>query len=193
MNRHKPAEATIEVRISRIEQLFNSFDPSPFDDRDLDDDAEAHIAGWARELPKDATIRILLHMPAEEAHRAQDRALGAALTHYFEVRAGWIDRDRRELFRLGWRYLAVGLIVLSMCLLISQLLPAVMGTGSATRIAQEGLIILGWVANWKPIETFLYDWWPLKRRADLYRRIASADVAILATGVDYPTGAITRR
>jgi hypothetical protein len=31
------------------------------------------------------------------------------------------------------------------------------------------------------METFLYDWWPLKRRADLYRRIASAEVDIVAT------------
>ena len=152
MMQSKPHEAIIEVRISRIEQLFNSFDPSPFDDRDLDDDAEAHIAGWARELPKDAALRIILHMPPDEIRRAQDRDLGAALTHYFAVRAQWFDRDRRELYRLGWRYFAVGLLVLSLCLLTSQVLPSLIGTGPATRIVQEGLIILGWVANWKPMD-----------------------------------------
>lgn len=181
MMQTRPHDAIIEVRISRIEQLFNSFDPSPFDDRDLDDDAEAHIAGWARELPKDAAVRIMIHMPPDELRRARDRGLGAALKHYFEVRAQGFDRDRRELFRLGWRYLAIGMVVLSVCLLTSQVLPGLIGTGPATRIAQESLIILGWVANWKPIETFLYDWWPLKRRADLYRRIASAEVELVAT------------
>lgn len=171
-------EATIDVRIARIEQLFNSFDPSPFDERDLDDDAESHIYGWARELPPNAAISILLHMPFDEAQRAQERGLASALSHYFEVRAEAIDRDRRELFRLGWRYLAVGLLVLTACLLISQVLPAAIGSGPVTRVFQEGLIILGWVANWKPLETFLYDWWPLKRRADLYRRIAAARIDI---------------
>jgi hypothetical protein len=173
-------EGLIEVRIARIEQLFNSFDPSPFDERDLDDDAETHIASWARELPKDAPIRLLLHMPEGEAQRARERGLASALTHYFELRSQWIDRDRRELFRLGWRYLAVGFVVLAACLLISQILPRLLGDGPTTRIIQEGLVILGWVANWKPLETFLYDWWPLKRRADLYRRIAAADVDIRA-------------
>src|SRR5512137_2618855 len=115
--------AMIEVRISRIEQLFNSFDPSPFDDRDLDDDAEAHIAGWARELPKDAAIRIVIHVPPDEARRAAERGLSQALSHYFEVRADWLDRDRRELFRLGWRYLAIGVVVLTLCLLTRQILP----------------------------------------------------------------------
>jgi hypothetical protein len=36
----------IEVFVERIEQLFNSMDPSPFHERDLDDDAEEFIAGW---------------------------------------------------------------------------------------------------------------------------------------------------
>ena len=119
----EPDAGLIEIRIARIDQLFNSFDPSPFDERDLDDDAKSHIAGWARELPKDVPICLLLHMPKEEAQRAQERGLARALTHYFELRAQWIERDRRELFRLGWRYLAMGLVVLTGCLLLSQLLP----------------------------------------------------------------------
>ena len=36
------------------------------------------------------------------------------------------------------------------------------------------MILLGWVANWKPIEIFLYDWWPIAKRRDLYRRLAAA-------------------
>jgi hypothetical protein len=119
-------------------------------------------------------------MPAAEAAKAQQTGLAAALANYFRTRADWMDRDRRELFRLGWRYLLVGLVVLSACLLISQLLPRLLGEGPTTRVVQEGLIILGWVANWKPMETFLYDWWPLKRRAALYRRIGNADIAIVA-------------
>ena len=38
------------------------------------------------------------------------------------------------------------------------------------------LIILGWVANWRPIQIFLYDWWPLRRRRRLYERLARAAI-----------------
>jgi hypothetical protein len=38
-----PHAQTIELRLTRLQQLFNSFDPSPFRDRDLDQDAEAYI------------------------------------------------------------------------------------------------------------------------------------------------------
>jgi hypothetical protein len=73
------SDGLIEVRIARIEQLFNSFDPLPFDERDLYDDAESHIAGWARELPRDAPIRLLVHMPKEEAQRAKERGLDKSI------------------------------------------------------------------------------------------------------------------
>ena len=43
-------------------------------------------------------------------------------------------------------------------------------------VALSGLLILGWVANWKPLETFLYDWWPIRRRLRLYRRLQKAPV-----------------
>ena len=47
-----------------------------------------------------------------------------------------------------------------------------------SRFLEEGLIIVGWVANWKPLEIFLYDWWPLARRRNLYRRLAAAKVTV---------------
>ena len=46
------AHATIEVRVRELGQIFNSLDPSPFTERDLDDDAEAYIVGWAREVDR---------------------------------------------------------------------------------------------------------------------------------------------
>ena len=46
------AKAKIEISLSRLGQLFNSFDPSPFHERDLDQDAEEYIIGSAEEMPR---------------------------------------------------------------------------------------------------------------------------------------------
>lgn len=168
----------IEVRIRELAQLFNSLDPSPFHERDLDDDAEAYIVGWARELPADVPLRLVVHLPREEALKAEERGLATSLANYFGERAEMHDRDLRELFRNGRRYLSIGLPILLACLAASQLVRAGLGTGPLERALEESLIILGWVANWKPIETFLYDWWPLQRRRDLYRRLEKAGVEV---------------
>lgn len=173
--------AVIEVRIRELAQLFNSFDPSPFHERDLDSDAEEYIVGWARELPSDAALRIVVHLPEDEARKARERGLGAALANYFGERAAMQQRELNELFRVGRLYLLIGILVLVACLLGSQMARMYLGVGPMESVIAESLVLVGWVANWKPIETFLYDWWPLKRRRDLYRRLAQAAVDIKPT------------
>lgn len=171
-------DAVIEVRLSEVAQLFNSLDPSPFHERDLDQDAEEYIVGWARELRANAPLRIIVHLPEVEARKAEERGLSTALANYFAERALMQQRDLNELFRVGRRYLLIGVPVLVLCLIGSQLARTRLGTGPVASAIAESLVLLGWVANWKPIETFLYDWWPLKRRRDLYRRLAMAAVEI---------------
>jgi hypothetical protein len=173
------AASVIEIRIRDLAQLFNSLDPSPFHDRDLDQDAEEYIVGWARELPSHAALQLVIHLPAEEAAKAEESGLATALAHYFAERANVFERELRENFRSGWHYLRIGVPILILCLIASQLTRSTLGTSPFARAIEESFIIVGWVANWKPIETFLYDWWPLKRRRDLYRRLQAANVVII--------------
>jgi hypothetical protein len=53
----------IELRVNEVAQLFHTLDPFPFRERDLDREAEDFIVGWARELPIDQPIRIVVHFP----------------------------------------------------------------------------------------------------------------------------------
>ena len=64
----EPAKiSAIELTVQEVAQLFESLDPYPFRDRDLDKDAEEFIVGWARELPGDHTLRIVVHLPEAQA------------------------------------------------------------------------------------------------------------------------------
>jgi len=45
-------ENVITISLAQVEQLFNTMDPSPFHERDLDDKAEQYIVGYAREMPR---------------------------------------------------------------------------------------------------------------------------------------------
>src|SRR5215469_740942 len=168
----------IEVRVENISQLFDTLDPYPFPERDLDKDAEEYIVGWARELPRDQLISIVIHLPAAEAAKQDARALTTALDRYFTYRTGIVLRDLNELFRVGRISLLIGLVVLGLCVAGARFASRFLDDTELGRFMQESLIILGWVANWKPIEIFLYDWWPLVRRRNLYHRLARADVEI---------------
>lgn len=171
-----PGPGPIAVRITSIAQLFNSLDPFPFQERDLDEKAEEFIVGWARELPRDHAIQILLHLPAAEVEKPECRDVGTALQKYFTYRADVTQRDLNELFRNGRLSLVIGMAVLAVGLLGTQYITSELGEGSLARYFQEGLIIIAWVANWKPLDIFLYDWWPVLRTRNLYRRLANASV-----------------
>jgi hypothetical protein len=112
--------------------------------------------------------------------------LAEALNRYFDYRAGIVTRDLNELFRVGRTALLIGLAVLGFCLTAAQFAGRRLGETPVSRFIQESLIILGWVANWKPIEIFLYDWWPLVRRRNLYRRLAQATVQLKAYDAGTP-------
>jgi len=79
VNQDSEANA-IELRVQEISQLFNTLDPFPFRERDLDRNAEEFIVGWAQELTKKHPIRIIVHLPAKEAAALKAGELAAALT-----------------------------------------------------------------------------------------------------------------
>ena len=172
------AIGTIELRVDQITQLFDTLDPFPFHERDLDKDAEEYIVGWAREFPRDRHLTIIVHAPDSELQTDAARQLRPALNRYFAYRAEVTDRDLNELFRVGLKSLMIGAAVLAVCIFVARAVTAMRGNDDLRRFIEESLIIFGWVANWRPIEIFLYDWWPVARRRDLYRRLAAADVEL---------------
>jgi hypothetical protein len=170
--------STIEVNVQGVAQLFESLDPYPFHDRDLDRDAEDFIVGWARELPRDHALEIVVHMPRGNLEAGTAVDIAGGMKRFFAHRADAVTRDLRELFRVGRLSLLIGVAVLVVCGVAAQYTHVVLGEGPLASVTSESLIILGWVANWRPLEIFLYEWWPIARRRALYRRLAAADVTL---------------
>jgi len=52
----------IRLKLHDLGQLFNSMDPSPFIEKDLDDDAAEFIVSWAQEFSSDAQIRLHVYL-----------------------------------------------------------------------------------------------------------------------------------
>jgi hypothetical protein len=171
--------ATIEIRVEKVSQLFDSLDPSPFAKRDLAPRADEYIVGAARELPGKQPIAIVVHLPADEARDLAEGQLATSFHNYFEERAGHAALELRELLRVGRLSLAIGMAVLAIAFIVGAILQKLL-EGMFGQYWIEGLVILGWVALWRPMEIFLYDWWPILGERNLYRRLASAEVVVKA-------------
>lgn len=173
------ASGTIEVRVEDIALLFDPLDPFPLPARDLARSVEAFILDWARELPRETPCRIVVHVPQAHAERPEAGHVDDAMTAHFSKSAESITRDLHELFRIGRTSLLIGLAALAVCTVGASVV-STMASAPLDSFISEGLIIVGWVANWRPIEIFLYEWWPLAQQRRLRQRIAAAKVEVRA-------------
>jgi hypothetical protein len=170
----RPEEAVLSVRIARLEQLFDSLDPSPFRERDLDPRAEAFVVEWAREQRSDVPLALRIELAGDGApHDAS--ILRQAVAQFFESRAHATRQGLRRLLRNGRISLVIGLAFVAAANVIAAELLSGLGYG----IVQDSVVIGGWVALWRPLEIFLYDWWPIRAEARLYDRLAAMDVQIV--------------
>lgn len=171
----------IELRLHDINQLFNSMDPSPFREKDLDIQAEEFIVDWARELPRSDPLLLTLHLEKTLEAGMNAQTIAEAVRNHFRYRAEQSARQNTKLLREGWKNLVIGLTFLSLCLFTAQFLGRY-GGNTFVAILQEGLIIGGWVAMWRPMEIFLYSRWPVKRMHELYLRLGNMEVRLSVAG-----------
>lgn len=184
MSARAKGTARIQMRLRELPQLFNSMDPSPFLDRDLDSDAEEFIVSWAREHPRDHELELTLHLATLPP---PDRAKGTeeAVRHYFLARSQMKQRELQQLMRRGRVSLLIGLLFLGGCLFLAGF-AARLGMGAMAGIVREGLIIIGWVAMWRPLEIYLYDWWPVRDEQRLLARLTRMRVHLVLPAPPHP-------
>ena len=166
----------IELNLRDVNRLFNTMDPSPFNERDLDHDAEEFIVSWARELPLADPVVLVVHLAVLPQDRDVQKMIQDAIQHYFSYRLGLSRLEFRHLMQDGRKSLLIGVVFLAACLIMGNVVGAGKGTFSA--IEKEGLTIAGWVAMWRPMEIYLYDWWPLRRRQKILKKLSRMPVEV---------------
>jgi hypothetical protein len=182
-----PAQCSvIEVHVVELKQLFDAIDPSPFRDRDLDPKAEEFIVAWAKDLPRDASLALLVDLDREAGLPDEAAVLRAAIHEFFRHRAETYRRRLRELFRVGRTSLVIGLIALAGAIALGDFVAALLKGSRIGEILRESLTIGGWVSMWRPLEVFLYDWWPIRSEARLSDRLASMPVRIRYASATVP-------
>jgi hypothetical protein len=166
----------IRLKLRDMAQLFNSMDPSPFIEKDLDEDAEEFIVSWAQEFPADDAVRLHIYLEQGPAENPKE-LIKQAVHNYFAHRAQIAELEFKRLLAQGRVSLIIGLVFLSVCLVLSKVLLG-QQSGTWAAVVRESLTIAGWVAMWRPMQIYLYDWWPLRRRERIYNKLGHMPVEI---------------
>lgn len=176
--------APVRIHVHELAQLYNSLDPSPFWDRDLDRSAAEFIEGEFRDREWADSWHLIVHVRSGEADAG---TLQRAVESYYERLATSAQRELREHLRTARLGLLAGLVLFGAFMgartLLRASLPALPGA------VDEGLIILAWLTLWRPAETLAYGWLPLRRRRRLYERMQGIRVSVQLERTDSGTPA----
>jgi hypothetical protein len=185
-----PNCAVLDLRLAESRQLFDSMDPAPFRQRDLDPRAEEYIVEWAQDVPADRPLALIVHLDQKAGTFDEERVLPESVHEFFKMRAAAARRRLRQLLQEGRRSLLISLVFLAAMVVIGDLLTGLITRERSGEILKESLLIGGWVAMWRPLEIFLYGWWPIRVEARLCDRLSGAFVHVVH-GVDVaPSAAI---
>lgn len=166
--------ASVSIHVRDVAQMFNSLDPSPFWDRDLDRDAAEFIEEEFSEKLSAQTWHLHVHSHDGAALAAD---LQAAVEHYYERLAGSARYRLRDEMRVAQVALLGGVAIFLLSMTLRGVLTGML-QDSAPRMLDEGLIIIAWLALWRPVESLVYGWVPLYRKRRLYERLAAVRVSV---------------
>src|SRR5688572_28822600 len=98
--------STVSVRVKRLGQLFNSLDPSPFWDRDLDKEAAEFVETEFRDKPRDRAW--VLNVTTADVETYSEHEVQEAVKHYYQRSEESIRQQTRERYRVGRLAIALG-------------------------------------------------------------------------------------
>jgi hypothetical protein len=175
--RFEEGKLLIEINLRNYLQLFDSRDPAPLIEKDLDDKVVDYILSVVKETSSKKPCKIIIYFTEALPRTVTPQIIQKAIHNFFSYSSELTKKKIRHTFRLGRFSFMVAIIVLVTCLTLSQWIsqhPNII----FSRVLREGFTILGWVAMWRPIDVFLYSWWPQVEDRKIFQKLSEADVDI---------------
>ena len=168
----------IEIKLSSIMQLFNSFDPAPFHEKEIDTAAEHYIIDTVKDFPAKTKFKLIIYLPKDLAESERAEKIKPAIQYHFKYRAMGAERKFRSHFRYGRMTMLIGLSFLTIALFIRQIVSH-LNYQLTTQIFADALLIIGWAAMWEPVTVLLYELWPILQMKKVYLKISEMEIDIV--------------
>jgi hypothetical protein len=184
-HKHEGGFALVELHLGTISQLFNSLDPSPFFEADLDKDATEFLVSSVQEIPSREPVKVRVY--CDKVPHSKHSALAAdAVRNFFKYRARLARLSLRKRFSIARWSMFIAFVVLFVVVLFQTLIDEAWTDENSENTSRavlwntvhEGINVVAWVALWAPINMFLYDWIPTRREHATLQRLADAEVEI---------------
>ena len=165
----------IEINISMFEQLYDKRDPNPYRRKDLDDDIVEYLTSSYFEIGGKNLSKIKIYHQ-DDLNKEDEHDIINAIHEYFKYRTNLTQFKIDEILKTGMISLGIGLIFLSITIISSKHLK--LSDQIINSFLKELLLLIGWVSMWKPINIFLYEWWPFLRNKKMFLDLSYIPISV---------------
>lgn len=171
----------IILELKDLGQLFIAPDTQFYGKRILSAGAEEYIIEEATMASSRGDIHLKLRLSRNAAGREHE--VISSIHQHFAHRKVKSKIQLKKVLQLGWRSLLIAIVFLAFLVALVLVIIRLLPEGGLSVTFREILIILGWVALWRPADLLLYEWRPLKREVNLFSRLEQCKVEIIVTKV----------
>lgn len=164
------------MELENPQYLFDRKDPSPMRGRDLNEDVESYILDSLREIPPRFETSLKVTFRKGTAEQYDHKKVSEAIANYFKFSIYTLNLSFKHKIKRGFQALFVGLSFLFTCIYLSHFIED--KKEIFWNAVHEGLIVIGWVSMWHPVQIFLYEWWPIITEQKLTERAVNLDIQI---------------
>ncbi len=168
-------KAIIEVNLNRIEDVFEPKDPSPLKQRDLESSLEEYILSSVEEIGESRTGQLKFYFRDENQNLDN---VESSVRNFFNYRADMAQKKIQRILEIGVKSLVIGLVALITSLFVARYFEKSQEE-FLPKVLSEGAILFGWVSMWKPINIFMYEWWPIYEEYRRLRFLAQVKISVI--------------
>ena len=168
----------IVLDLQNLEQMFLRPESVFYPNRRLSPEAIEFISETADIMHYHTPISLKVYLPYEAANGAHE--IEVAVHQHFAYLRKKSKIKLKQTIKLGWKSLLISIIFLSLLISLASFVAQYLPEGGPSIALREILVIIGWVALWRPADLLLYEWRPIKHEVNLFTRLEQCEVEIIA-------------
>ncbi len=162
----------IAVSLENYADIFNELDPSPFKNRDLNNELRIYLEDSSADIPLKYDIILQFNILNENQDPKREERITFGLKTYFSFVQRQLEREIRGSYEKGVFYVGIAFILLFAAYFLASLTTH----DVVTTTALEGITIGGWVFLWEAISTFAFKNRGIRNRSSHYKRFMTAPI-----------------
>ncbi|HEU5141074.1 MAG TPA: hypothetical protein VFT51_13955 [Bacillales bacterium] len=162
----------IEISLNSYDDVFNSWDSSVYNIRDLDSSLKSFLEECSHDIDLRSKVTLRFHMRDESGKPATENTVVGGLRNYFNYRLHFLRKHAYQERKKVLGYIAVSLVLT----FFSFYLPAVIEMGIVRKVFLQGLQLGGWVFLWEAFTLLFLQGGTARKKRKEYKRLLDAPI-----------------